>query len=858
MLRSNNIRRTILISAALALLLAAFVMLTTQEIFSTDNYVSRVEENDLVRNTYSSVTDSNTWNENSTKTPSYIEYPFEYGTEEALFIVDLRENNPVKLADYIMEGHLFSSHFFDVDARYDVENMLVDWDIKFSSSPSTYSLGLHTLDMVAILSKAYDQTGNIDYLSRARKLVEDWNTYVLKGGQNEYIWYDHSVASRAVNLIYFLSFLEDIQGPPYDADFVSKLVVVLEKHAEWLNNDSNYYPNSNHGIMSDRALIAIALFLGNERETDWKNHGLQRLKRQFDQQFNNDYVHVENSTGYAIGVIDWFLELNHFLTRFNLSLSKDFSEDISEIICRFSLFLKPDLNLPLTGDTFGTSPIHNLPRVSPEACRSQIDFILSQGSVGRAPQETSWLFPEAGYAISRSAWSSADAYAHDTWLLFKSGYIGGTAHKHNDDLSFIFYTHGQDIFTDSGAYNYEKNNPLTNYFTSAMAHNTVIVDGISFDASAIRDYQTGFLEWKSDDDYDYYLATNNLYDGVSIDRHLAFIKPNVLLILDDIVSDNQHSYTQLYNLAPHLVPANSLSNNANEAILVSTVDPDIQVRIRQLIPVTSLKNYFGDSNPLGYGLISKYLGEYIPRHKLEFTADGKDTQFLTVVTIEPRNGQAEELEYDFKNHTLFLGESSYRLPIKIRKRSPQKGASGSVELHRIDFNVSIVPSSEFTWQITARPNNEKEYEYAWYIYKNGMLFDKLWYHRSDSIKYTFPQKGSYRIQLFVRDRDGRVAIENAASLTVYEDILEIEPISGNLFEFSIDSKNQYPTECAWYFYKDEIIYEKVWYTACRDFNYSFEEPGTYYLQVFERELGNSEPDRIYNFNQVPIEVEISD
>src|SRR5207248_1602207 len=87
------------------------------------------------------------------------------------------------------------------------------------------------------------------------------------------------------------------------------------------------------------------------------------------------------------------------------------------------------------------------------------------------------VFADAGIMISCSR---APQPGDSTWLLFKSGYLTHT-HKHADDLSFLLYGRGKEIFVDGGLLNYDTSNPFATHITSALAHNTLVVDGTNYE-----------------------------------------------------------------------------------------------------------------------------------------------------------------------------------------------------------------------------------------------------------------------------------------------------------------------------------------------------------------------------------------
>ncbi len=71
---------------------------------------------------------------------------------------------------------------------------------------------------------------------------------------------------------------------------------------------------------------------------------------------------------------------------------------------------------------------------------------------------------KADIISGRNYWGMEDTDpAAATWTMFKAGYLSKT-HKHADDLSFMLYSKGYDIFVDPGWYNYISGSKYKDYF----------------------------------------------------------------------------------------------------------------------------------------------------------------------------------------------------------------------------------------------------------------------------------------------------------------------------------------------------------------------------------------------------------
>ncbi|MDO5852311.1 MAG: heparinase II/III family protein [Methanobacteriaceae archaeon] len=205
----------------------------------------------------------------------------------------------------------------------------------------------------------------------------------------------------------------------------------------------------------------IAYFLNNDDKREWLNIVKNRLTEQMNFAFNDEMVHVENSPGYQMGVIDLFRIISEFLVQFNDEYGTKLYDDVIKSTEFMAYIAKPNGAVAAIGDTndiIGGNIIKNMEHFK----NDHLTYGFSQGTRGTKPTETSMFYPKSGYYISHNRWESED-YSKSTWTMFKSGYSSKT-HKHADDNSFMLYSKGYDIFVDSGWYNYTTGNKYRDYY----------------------------------------------------------------------------------------------------------------------------------------------------------------------------------------------------------------------------------------------------------------------------------------------------------------------------------------------------------------------------------------------------------
>ena len=170
---------------------------------------------------------------------------------------------------------------------------------------------------------------------------------------------------------------------------------------------------------------------------------------------------------------------------------------------------------------------------------------------------TTHYFPDMGLLYARSGWQN-----NESVLMFKSGpYLGhkatnanktdpyldwGGGHVHTDANHFSLFAEGDNQLVDDG-YSLKYTN----------SHNTLLIDNkgqvgegyIWFrhqDAYAAKSLPT-IVKTETNDVYDYMVGdAKTAYAPATgltkYNRHILFIKPDILLVVDDIASTDPHNY----------------------------------------------------------------------------------------------------------------------------------------------------------------------------------------------------------------------------------------------------------------------------------------------------------------------------
>ena len=166
-------------------------------------------------------------------------------------------------------------------------------------------------------------------------------------------------------------------------------------------------------------------------------------------------------------------------------------------------------------------------------------FIFYDDSVEPQPPSlpSSRIFDVKGNAIFRSGWSGDDMV-----FLFRAG--PNFNHHHADQGSFLLTAFGEPLITEAGWSDYYKDPYYATFFTQAIGHNTILVDGNPESQTIADTPQFNALN-------SYPRITNSItsdfYDGIESElssvyqndlarfvRNIVFVKPNYFVIFDDL------------------------------------------------------------------------------------------------------------------------------------------------------------------------------------------------------------------------------------------------------------------------------------------------------------------------------------
>lgn len=640
----------------------------------------------------------------------------------------------IAISDYLLGGNLFivadrvpDGFTYEEALKFTVDDF--NWDLEYPVIPTSVQLHLQGFDPIKFLIQGFEFTSNRKYLDLAAGLIGSWLDYDETNPDNRMVWYDHCVSDRSLTMFYFIfavknNGLTDYQG------LIGRMDASLKKHGEFFFDDNNYKPG-NHGTMGDRSLYLISKYFNDEDSGRYRDKAIKRMKDALKRDFSKNMVTLENSIQYHLFDCDMFVTIEKsLLNPFGDSLGDSFNQSSIESCTDFLIYAsRPDFGFPSLGD--GSNP--TFPGIKKYSIYPFVEdypplkWLLTDGKMGKEPEELFKVYKDEGYAFFRNLWGYSRR-DEAVYASFRSGF-SIKYHKHADDLSFTLYSHGKNIFVDSGTYTHEYGD-FRKFFMSALAHNTVVADGQNYPLLWGDFDETGIIDFGSEDDYYYVVGKNDMYKGINITRTLCFMKNGNIAIIDDIKSKNMHEYSQYYQLSPEIKIKDTKTEVSGGNVSVQIEDEELTVNIFQLGDC-EVEFMNGDKDVPSPGIVSLDFGQLSESVALKFSKKSNDARFVTLISVD------EDLEGYLDDGQLVVTGSASE--VKIPLKDYPRGMSQYLQFEGSDASYSFT--------ITDIKEGE---QFAWYIYKGGDRFDKVWYSDTPVLKYDFKEPGDYQIKYFVK------------------------------------------------------------------------------------------------------------
>lgn len=445
------------------------------------------------------------------------------------------------------------------------------------------------------LADAYWATGDEKY---AKAFVRQLNSWIDQCSSLSHYWngvgsvWRPLDAGQRMQRNWPVIFYRFLASSSFDDESIIKMIKSFYQHAVHLRN----HPTANNWLTLEMSgLYTVGgLFPEFKEADDWRSFAINTLYEEEQKLFYPDGAEIELTPAYHAVSASSMLAVYRFAMLNGYKLPDGF---VDRLESAYELFVKlrmPDGSLPALNDSEWLSSKQYISEgldLFPN--NESFKYFVTDCKQGKSPTYSSVWMPWAGWYVMRSDWSSDAFYA-----LFEVGPFG-TAHQHEDKLSFILYAYGTRLITESGYYSYDQSE-WRKYAISARGHNVVRVDGKDQNRRALSgrgdvNLMTNPLNntWISNKDYDYGEGTYTEGFGPECDntvthhRSIKFIKNKCWIVTDTFIpsDNNEHSYDTWFHFSTPSYGVNEdigivysdAQNRANVAIIALSGDSRVRI-----------------------------------------------------------------------------------------------------------------------------------------------------------------------------------------------------------------------------------------------------------------------------------------
>jgi peptidoglycan/xylan/chitin deacetylase (PgdA/CDA1 family) len=501
---------------------------------------------------------------------------------------------------------------------------------------------------------AYTETHDERYRIKLTEIVE---SFIDDGINKPHAWDDyHAVSFRTMMLTNIWWKLR--QNDALSIELNEKILKTIQQHGDFLLDEKHYENKYNHGISQAIALMLAGVsFPDMENAEKWNEVGRKRIVDGIKSLVDNDGVLIENSPYYHFYALEKYWTISKYFSKNNMDIDPQYNEKLDDMISYATYILQPNLEVPLLGASLKRYVGHS--GVFREMAKENPEFlyVLTQGREGREPRELNKHYPTTGQVIMRSGWEKKNKFSNEflkqTQVIFDVGPYR-TDHSDLDALSFNLYSNGKTLITDTGLYTYEENDPLKAFFHGTAGHNTVIVDG--------KDQRAGEPvpgEFKQGDGYVFHSAQHDLYPQVRHQRSIALLDKDAVIIVDNLISDQEHDYEQIFHLFP-----GAKTEIVDETTVIARGDNgETELTMRQILPGGISVSLPASDEKSGQSICSYEYEKIVPCQAVSYKKHGRNTFFLTLLEV---GGSKENVSVEFENENevkIRTASGSYNLRI---------------------------------------------------------------------------------------------------------------------------------------------------------------------------------------------------
>jgi len=488
---------------------------------------------------------------------------------------------------------------------------------------SSFPFQIHYFTVLNQLTQAYNDTGNLAYLQYGERMIKSWTKAHPASNYKRLKWgyHDQGTAIRAFHLMNYWDVYKKTSLHK-DPAFTQLLLKTLYEHAEILASPEFYKARHNHGIFQDMALTAIAQsFPEFDQSQKWQALASSRLQTQIAQSISPSGIHLEHSPGYQVYVYHTFARFLQWAEENKFTLPSRI-EDIKEIPVQLAYMVKPNLALPIFGDTEGRNRGANI--IPNTAEYPELLYAVTGGKEGTPPTQLTKQLGDQ-YSFMREYWAHPTAkFNHATQIMMTAGYHSN-AHKHQDDLSIDVFGLGTDFIIESGRYGYSSRQERKDVF-KVEAHNTVHRLGKGLDMSSAMVGKSRIVSVEDKGTTSVAIGESELIgEGGTHRRTLVYDKAKTLVVYDHITSPEPDMFVQRFHLDSKIKFARGSVDKQNVTYQRTTA------QTLQLIQLeTNEESYM--ARETSFAAVRDF--EWVPREQIVSVEYGSDVRYVTLIRLD--------------------------------------------------------------------------------------------------------------------------------------------------------------------------------------------------------------------------------
>jgi hypothetical protein len=407
---------------------------------------------------------------------------------------------------------------------------------------------------------------------------------------------------------------------------------------------------------------------------------------------------------------------------------------------------------------------------------SIIDFIFFDDSVApRAPSlPTSRVFSDKGNAVFRSGWGPDDLV-----FLYRAGPTFN--HNHSDQGSFLLTAFGESLVTEGGWSDYYKDPYYATYFTQAVGHNTVLVDG-NPESQAIADTP----QFVALNDYPRITdsITSEFYDGVGSElssvyqtrlaryvRRLIFVKPYYFVVFDDLKVNGKAAQ---FDFLLHLPDRDKIKTEGLTAVYNGA---KASLAVQMFAP--SLARLSVEDGRIPYHVLATRTPAETPALPayLDFKTVNlsSETQFLTAMVPAKNESTAQLL---IKQMTEIVGQNLKGIRV-------ERGDEVDLVMFRIGAETQTIRQGEWSAEAATLAITQRANKLEVFALQSARLL-----RRGNQILFSSESPTSVAIHLNDDEMEMACNTERATKITLFTGklpmrvLLDGKELSGNTFRFN--------------------------------------------------------------------------